>query len=87
MKVVLVIENDPVVRRAVAEVLLAAGYGVCEAWNASLIPAVPRLHAVVSDVTADLGAPLVTLMGRDFDHAELLARVRLAVDATEERAA
>lgn len=87
MKVVLVIENDPVVRRAVAEVLLRAGYGVCEAWNASLIPAVPRLHAVVSDVSADLGAPVVSLMGRDFDPADLLARVQLAVGMTEERAA
>lgn len=86
MKIVLIIENDPVLRRAVAEVLLAAGYGVCEAWNAQLIPAVPRLHAVVSDVTADLGAPLVTLTGRDFDRADLLARVQLAV-STEEKAA
>lgn len=86
MKVVLVIENDPVVRRAVAEVLLSAGYGVCEAWSASLIPAVPRLHAVVSDVSADLGAPLVALMGRDFDRADLLARVQLAV-TMEDRAA
>jgi len=50
MRIVLIIEDDPVVRRAVAEVLLSAGYGVCEAWSTELIPMVPRLDVVVSDV-------------------------------------
>jgi len=54
--------------------------------DTTVIPAVPRLHAVVSDGTADLGAPLVALMGRDFDRADLLARVQLAV-TMEDRAA
>lgn len=58
MRIVLVIEDDAPSRRAVAEVLLGAGYGVCEAWSAELIPMVPRLHVVVSDVvvgkTADI---------------------------------
>jgi CheY-like chemotaxis protein len=61
MKIVLVIEDDPVVRRAVAEVLLDAGYGVCEAWSADLIPAVPRLHVVVSDVVVGQRTDLETV--------------------------
>lgn len=61
MRVVLVIEDDAPSRRAVAEVLLAAGYGVCEAWTADLIPMVPRLHVVVSDVVVSKTADIATI--------------------------
>ncbi len=58
MRVVLVIEDDSAVRRLISDVLMGAGYGVCETFSSDLVPAVPRLDAVISDIaigpTSDL---------------------------------
>ena len=53
MKIVLVIEDDAAVRRLLSDALLGAGYGVCETHSGDLIPAVPRLDAVVSGIVLD----------------------------------
>jgi two-component system, NtrC family, nitrogen regulation response regulator GlnG len=50
VRVVLVIEDDATIRRLIADVLMSAGYGVCETFSGDLVPAVPRLDAVVSDI-------------------------------------
>ena len=44
------IENDAAVRRLIADALMGAGYGVCETFSGDLVPAVPRLDAVISDI-------------------------------------
>jgi len=87
MRVVLVIDGDSAVRRRIADILMGAGYGVCETFTSELVPAVPRLDAVVSGgvVGSDrFGAPVVAIpVPLDVD--DLLTRVERAVSA--ERAA
>lgn len=74
-------------RRQIAEELLRAGYGVCETHSHELVPAVPRLDAVVSDafIRAErFGAPIIPI-AQPLDVGYLLARVDDVVG--EERAA
>lgn len=86
MRVALVIEDDSVMRRQIADALLAAGFGVCEAFRADLLPFTPRLDVVVTDVEFGGDVPVVrTVM--PFDHRDLLARVTRAIGVTETRAA
>lgn len=87
MRVVLIVEDDAVARRAIADALMRAGYGVCETHSCDLVPAVPRLDAVVTDamLRADrFGAPVVAI-AQPLDVPALLAQVGLAV--AEDRAA
>lgn len=79
MRVVLIVEDDSVSRRLIADALLRAGFGVCETHAADLVPAVPRLDAVLSDVSvrADrFGAPIVPI-AQPLDVPGLLAQVHL----------
>jgi hypothetical protein len=89
MRVVLIIEDDGAVRRRIADGFLRAGYGVCETHSSDLVPAVPRLDAVISDTAVAherFRAPIVPIpAAADVD--ELLASVQLAVSAPGERAA
>lgn len=87
MRIVLIVANDAVSRRAIADAFMRAGYGVCETHAADLIPAVPRLDAVVSDalVRPDRFRAPVVPIARPLDVDGLLARVRLLV--SEEPAA
>jgi CheY-like chemotaxis protein len=87
MRVVLIVADDAMSRRVIADAFMRAGYGVCETHAADLVPAVPRLDAVVSDVSlgADrFRAPIVPI-ARPLDVAGLLEQVQLLV--AEERAA
>ena len=89
MKVVLIVEDNATLRRLIADALMRAGYGVCETHSHELVPAVPRLDAVVSDATIRrdrFGAPVVPIDGL-LDTDDLLARVRRAIALPEERAA
>jgi CheY-like chemotaxis protein len=90
MRIVLIVAEDAVSRRLIADALMGAGYGVCETHSGDLVPAVPRLDAVVSSgelVRPDrFGAPIVPI-ARPLDMAGLLARVRDAITAPGERAA
>jgi CheY-like chemotaxis protein len=56
MRIALVIEDDAVTRRAIAEVLLEAGFGVCEAFSGDLIPFTPQLDVIVSDLVIGANA-------------------------------
>lgn len=61
MRVVLVIEDDSVQRQAIAQLLLEAGYGVCETFTAELIPAIPQLDLVITDVILDRPADVTSV--------------------------
>jgi CheY-like chemotaxis protein len=50
MRIALVIEDDSVTRRVIADLLLEAGFGVCEAFSGDLIPFTPKLDVIVSDL-------------------------------------
>jgi CheY-like chemotaxis protein len=87
MRVVLIVADDAVARRVIADAFMRAGYGVCETHAADLIPAVPRLDAVVSDVGVRperFHAPVVAI-ARPLDVDGLLEQVQVLV--SEERAA
>jgi CheY-like chemotaxis protein len=89
MKVVLIVEDNATLRRLIADALMRAGYGVCETHSHELVPAVPRLDAVVSDATIHhdrFRAPIVPI-GPPLDTDDLLARVHRAIALPEERAA
>lgn len=86
MRVALVIEDDSVVRREIADALLSAGFGVCEAFRADLLPFTPRLDVVVSDVEFGGDVPVVRTLA-PFDRRELLVRIERVMSATETRAA
>src|SRR2546428_5271162 len=80
MRIALVLEDDYATRRAIAELLLRDGYGVCEGFQADPIPFVPALDVIVTDVvmrpeieavrlwarsmTERFGVPLVLVAGR-----------------------
>ena len=81
MRVILVVEDDAPSRRTIADAFLRAGYGVCETHAADLVPAVPRLDAVVSDVSVRperFHAPVVPI-AQPLDVDGLLAQVHLLV--------
>lgn len=61
MRVVLVIEDDSVQRQAIAQLLLEAGYSVCETFTAELIPAIPQLDLVITDVILDRPADVTSV--------------------------
>lgn len=61
MRVVLVIEDDSVQRQAIAQLLLEAGYGVCETFTAELIAAIPQLDIVITDVILDRPADVTSV--------------------------
>ncbi len=87
MRVVLIIEDDAAARRTIADAFLRAGYGVCETHTGDLVPAVPRLDAVISDAALRVerfGAPIVAITS-PLDVTGLLAQVHQVV--SEERAA
>ena len=87
MRIVLVVEDDATSRRTIADAFMRAGYGVCETHAADLIPAIPRLDAVVSDVSVRperFRAPVVPI-AQPLDVAGLLAQVLTVV--TDEPAA
>ena len=50
MRVALVIDDDFATRRAIAQLLLTRGYGVCEGFVHEPIPFVPSLDVIVTDV-------------------------------------
>src|SRR2546428_10991263 len=50
MRIALVLEDDYATRRAIAELLLRDGYGVCEGFRADPIPCVPARDVIVTDV-------------------------------------
>ncbi|OLE75506.1 MAG: response regulator [Chloroflexi bacterium] len=80
MRIALVLEDDYATRRAIAELLLRDGYGVCEGFQADPIPFVPALDVIVTDVvmrpeieavrlwarsmTERFGVPVVLVTGR-----------------------
>jgi DNA-binding NtrC family response regulator len=80
MKIALVLEDDYMTRRAIAELLLHGGFGVCEGFQSDPIPFVPALDVIVSDVLTRpeiavvrtwassievrFGVPLVLITGR-----------------------
>ena len=84
---VLLIQRDAAMRRRIADELLRAGYGVCETHSGDLVPAVPRLDAVISDTPVAherFRAPIVPIP-EQVDVPALMASVQVAV--TEDRAA
>ena len=50
MRVALVIDDDFATRRAIAQLLLTRGYGVCETVAPEPIPFMPSLDVIVTDV-------------------------------------
>lgn len=85
MRVILVVEDDATSRRTIADAFMRAGYGVCETHAADLVPAVPRLDAVVTDVSvlADrFHAPVVPI-AQPLDVEGLVAQVRHIVAARQ----
>jgi len=50
MRVALVIDDDLATRRAIAQLLLTRGYGVCEGFVPEPIPFLPSLDVIVTDV-------------------------------------
>ena len=46
MRIALVLEDDYATRRAIAELLLRDGYGVCEGFQADPIPFVPAIDVI-----------------------------------------
>ncbi len=86
MKVVLVVGGDAASRRVIADALMRSGYGVCDALSYDLVPAVPRLDAIVGEPAGGerFGAPVVPITT---DVAELVARVRAVTDAPGAKAA
>ena len=89
VKVVLIVEGDAAVRRRVSDVLMGAGYGVCETHSTELVPAVPRLDAVVSGGAVGLhrfDAPVVAIT-EPLDAHDLLTRVERAICSPDARAA
>lgn len=79
MRVVLIVADNAVSRRLIADALMRAGYGVCETHAVDLVPAVPRLDAVVSDVSLGaerFNAPIVPIP-QPLDVAGLLQQVQL----------
>jgi hypothetical protein len=87
MRVVLIIQRDAALRRRIADVLLRAGYGVCETHSGDLVPAVPRLDAVLTDgplAPERFRAPVVPIPTH-VDVDDIVARLHLAI--SEEPAA
>jgi DNA-binding NtrC family response regulator len=80
MKIALVIEDDSVTRRTIAQLLMRDGYGVCESMVPEPIPFTPSLDVIVTDVVTQpdlesvrawtrslhqrFGVPVVLVTGR-----------------------
>src|SRR3989442_12524634 len=74
MRIALVLEDDYATRRAIAELLLRDGYGVCEGFQADPIPFVPALDVIVTDVVMRPEIEAVRLWGPLDDGALRRAR-------------